>query len=113
MDETRNITGATTVTGRSAAILRRRALTGKSVVLLSPPNIGQELFDVVDITDPSLALSAQAWHVASIALTFAPGRLPPAAVAGAGLKMIFISNPHLLHTLQKGVPIALPCELAY
>jgi hypothetical protein len=72
-DEDRNLIDAASASGRSGAILRGQYRSGRRAVIISPPNVGQELYDVVDVTDPSLALSASACRVASLAITFAPG----------------------------------------
>ena len=56
----------------AGAILAKMRLTGKRGVILVPPNCGQELFDVVQISDAGANQSAVAFRVVGIRFEYNP-----------------------------------------
>jgi len=56
----------------ASAILSKMRLTTKRGVILIPPNCGQELFDVVEITDSGANQSATKFRVVGIGFEFNP-----------------------------------------
>ena len=59
-DQQRDLTSATgaTAAATAAAHLRRRALDANAGRIVCPPNVAQELYDVVDFTDQLVSASA-------------------------------------------------------
>jgi len=47
-------------------------ITAASGFILVSPNCGQQLYDVIDITDARLALSGGLWRVVGISLNYEP-----------------------------------------
>jgi hypothetical protein len=56
--------------GRAATVLRRAALETPRGALTVPVHCGQELYDVVEVTDPRLGLEAEAFRVVGIETRF-------------------------------------------
>lgn len=52
--------------GRAAAELRYQGVKGKRGQIVIYPNVGQELFDVIVITDSQVGLSSELWRVMAI-----------------------------------------------
>jgi hypothetical protein len=69
-----NLTTTTKAHERGAAILRRAALAASSGTILVPLNCGQELYDVVAITDPRAGLAAAKRRVLGLVHTYAPAK---------------------------------------
>ena len=61
------------VSSMASAILSKMRLTGKrGVILIPPPNCGQELFDVVELTDKGANQSAVSFRVVGIRFEYNP-----------------------------------------
>ncbi len=71
--DTTSTTGATAA-ATAVARLRRRAMDIDRGHLIAPPNVGTELYDVVDVTDAPLGLSAETARVRGIAWRYLPLR---------------------------------------
>ena len=69
-----NLTTADDARERASAGLGRAAREGYGGEVVVPPNCGQELYDVVEITDPACGLSAARRRVVGLALLYEPGR---------------------------------------
>jgi hypothetical protein len=63
---------------RAAAELRRLAMASQGGSLVAPPDCGQELYDVVAITDPPAGLSAAKRRVLGLSLRYVRGGQTPA-----------------------------------
>jgi hypothetical protein len=61
-----NLDDATRAQERADAVLRTRAQQGAAASILVPANVGQELLDVVEVTDPRCGVSAQPHRVHGI-----------------------------------------------
>jgi hypothetical protein len=59
-------------TSTADAILSKMRLTGKRGVILIPPNCGQELFDVVELTDSMANQSVVKFRVVGIRFEYNP-----------------------------------------
>lgn len=73
MRDATSATGATAA-ATAAARLRKHALDVDAGHLIAPPNCGTELYDVIDLTDAVLGLSAVKRRVRGIRWTYAPLR---------------------------------------
>jgi hypothetical protein len=73
MRDTNSATGATAA-ATATARLRRRAMDLDGGHLITPPNCGTELYDVIDVTDPLLNLSGAKRRVSAIAWRYLPLR---------------------------------------
>ncbi|MEE9201625.1 MAG: hypothetical protein V3U31_00330 [Dehalococcoidia bacterium] len=69
-----NLTTAADARERADAGSSRAAREGYSGEVVVPPNCGQEMYDVVEITDPACGLSAARRRVMGLALLYEPGR---------------------------------------
>jgi hypothetical protein len=58
-----NLQTATRAQERADAILRTRAQEAKPAVIIVPANVGQELLDVVEVTDPRCGISEEKYRV--------------------------------------------------
>jgi hypothetical protein len=58
----------------AGAVLSKMRLTGKKGVIVIPPNCGQELFDVVQITDAGANQEGVRFRVAGVRFEYDPGR---------------------------------------
>jgi hypothetical protein len=67
-EQQRDITSATgaAAAATAAACLRRRAIEADGGLIAVAPNCGQELYDVIDVTDPLIAASAVKRRVSRI-----------------------------------------------
>ena len=72
------MTTAADVTGRATREARDATIFSRADVVAVPPHCGIELWDVVDVTDPSLALSAAKRRVTGITLVFDRSATKPA-----------------------------------
>ena len=59
---------------RGLAVLNHLALSRHLGQLVIPPNCGQELWDVIDVTDAVLGLDGERYRVSGIELSFDPGK---------------------------------------
>jgi hypothetical protein len=66
------IPGAAQAADVASAILAKMRLTTKRGVILIPPNCGQELFDVVEITDSGANQAAVKFRVVGLRFEFNP-----------------------------------------
>jgi len=73
MRDATSTTGATAA-ATAAARLRRHALDVDAGHLVAPPNVGTELYDVIDITDAPLGLSALMRRVRGVLWRYLPLR---------------------------------------
>jgi hypothetical protein len=72
----RNLTTVALAESRADALLRESSLGAMSGEITVPVNCGQELYDVVEVTDAGTGLSAVRRRVAGMALRFATGERP-------------------------------------
>jgi hypothetical protein len=72
--EDRNIGSAAQAGERGEAYLRHAEMASVSGVVRIPPNCGQQLYDVIDITDPRVGLSSAKRRVIGITLIYRPLR---------------------------------------
>ncbi|MEZ4553761.1 MAG: hypothetical protein R3B59_07615 [Dehalococcoidia bacterium] len=61
---------------RATTVLRRQALAVPRGELVSPPNVGAEVWDVIDVTDATLGLSGAKYRVAGWRLRFSRAARP-------------------------------------
>lgn len=61
---------------RAAVLLRQSALGTVRGELTAPANVGQEIGDVIEVTDPTLGLDAARFRVAALRLRFVRGGTP-------------------------------------
>ena len=71
-----NLTTVSQAEGRADALLRHEAIAGAGVEITVPVNCGQELYDVVEVTDVPGGLSAAKRRVLGIALRYSTGSSP-------------------------------------
>ena len=69
-----NLISAATAQQRAAAVRDRAARDSYGGEMVVSPNCGQELYDVVEVTDPACGLSAARRRVVGMALLYQPGR---------------------------------------
>ena len=62
---------------RATTVLRRQALAVPRGEVVTPPNVGQEVGDVVTVTDPTLGLVAAQFRVGALRLHYARGGSRP------------------------------------
>jgi hypothetical protein len=72
-----NLTAQARADARAATLLRQSALAVPRGELIVVPNVGQEVADVVSVTDAALGLSAAPYRVAALRLRFARGGARP------------------------------------
>jgi hypothetical protein len=72
--EDRNLDTAARAGERGEAYLRRAEMEAVSGAILTPVNCGQQLYDVVDITDSRAGLSAARRRVVGLTLAYRPRR---------------------------------------
>lgn len=65
-----NVSSVGTAEDRAAAALRQETLATERGELVTPVNCGQELYDVVAVTDPQAGLLAERFRVAGITLRY-------------------------------------------
>ena len=71
-----NLTTAGQANDRTAALLRHEAIAASGGEIAMPVNCGQELYDVVEVTDTGAGLAAAKRRVLGIALRYATGERP-------------------------------------
>ena len=72
----RNLTTMALAEGRADAILRAAALGGMSGEITVPVNCGQELYDVVEVTDAGAGLSGARRRVLALTMRYSTGKRP-------------------------------------
>ena len=72
----RNLTTVAQVEARAGAVLRTAALAGMTGEITVPVNCGQELYDVIEVTDPAAGLSAARRRVVGLAMRYSTGKRP-------------------------------------
>jgi hypothetical protein len=72
----RNLTAVAQAESRADAVLRQAALEAMSGEITVPVNCGQELYDIVEVTDAGAGLSAARRRVAGISLRYSTGERP-------------------------------------
>jgi hypothetical protein len=72
--EDRNIDTATQAQQRGEAYLRQSEIAAASGTILVPVNCGQQLYDVIDITDSRAGLAAEKKRVLGLTLVYSPRR---------------------------------------
>ena len=70
--EDRNLSSTTQAEERGESILRKTAVTGDAGFIVIPVNCGQQLYDVIEITDPRAGLDAEKKRVLKIGLIYQP-----------------------------------------
>ncbi len=71
-----NLTTAAQANDRADALLRHEAISASGGEISAPVNCGQELYDVVEVTDARAGLSAAKRRVLGIALRYSTGERP-------------------------------------
>jgi hypothetical protein len=74
----RNLTSTAAAQDRADALLRHQEMQADDDEVLVPVNCGQELYDVVEVTDPRAGLSAARRRVLSMSLRYVRDRPTPA-----------------------------------
>jgi hypothetical protein len=72
----RNLTTVAQAETRADTMLRTAAVAGMSGEITVPVNCGQELYDVIEVTDPAAGLAAARRRVLAIATRYATGQRP-------------------------------------
>jgi hypothetical protein len=72
----RNLTAVAQVETRADAVLRQAALEAMSGEISVPVNCGQELYDLVEVTDPGAGLTAARRRVLGLSLHYSTGERP-------------------------------------
>lgn len=70
----KNLNTVAEVEQRGTAILRQSEIAAESSVIVTPVNCGQQLYDVVSVTDEPAGLNASLKRVTGITLVYDPGR---------------------------------------
>jgi hypothetical protein len=65
-----NITSVSLAQERAAATLRQEELSLEQGELVTPVNCGQELYDVVSVTDPRAGLSAATYRIVGLSMRY-------------------------------------------
>jgi hypothetical protein len=68
-----NLAAQTRADVRATTVLRRQQLAVPRGEVVTPPNVGQEVGDVVEVTDSTLGLEAEPFRVAALRLRYARG----------------------------------------
>ena len=71
-----NLTTAAQANDRAAAVLRHEAIAASGGGIAVPVNCGQELYDVVEVTDAGAGLAAAKRRVMGLSLRYATGERP-------------------------------------
>jgi hypothetical protein len=71
-----NLTAVAQVESRADALLRQAALEAMSGEITVPVNCGQELYDVVEVTDAGAGLSAARRRVLAVEMRYSTGERP-------------------------------------
>ena len=77
-DHDRNLTSTAAAQDRADALLRHQEMQAADDEVLVPVNCGQELYDVVEVTDPRAGLSAARRRVLAMSLRYVRDRPAPA-----------------------------------
>jgi hypothetical protein len=77
-DHDRNLTTTAAAQDRADALLRHQEMRAADDEVLAPVNCGQELYDVVEVTDPRAGLSAARRRVLAMSLRYVRSRPTPA-----------------------------------
>ena len=72
----RNLTTVAQAETRADTVLRTAAIDGMSGEITVPVNCGQELYDVIEVTDAGAGLSAARRRVLAIAMRYSTGKRP-------------------------------------
>ena len=72
----RNLTTVALVESRADAMLRASALEATSGEITVPVNCGQELYDVIEVTDASAGLTAARRRVLASGIRYSTGERP-------------------------------------
>ncbi|MGE3857454.1 MAG: hypothetical protein AB7G21_10920 [Dehalococcoidia bacterium] len=80
-----NLTSTARAIARADAALRRARLEGDAGELVAPPHAGQEVGDVIEVTDAALGLAAAAYRVTSLRFDYVRTGRAPKAVMTLGL----------------------------
>jgi hypothetical protein len=72
--EDRNIESVAGAENRGESYLRKMEMAAASGAILVPVNCGQQLYDVIDITDSRAGLSAAKRRVNGLTLVYSPQR---------------------------------------
>ena len=72
-----NLTAQARADVRATTLLRQEALAVQRGELVAPPNVAQELGDVIEVTDPTLGLDAARYRVGALRLRFVRGGARP------------------------------------
>lgn len=80
-----NLTSTARAVARADAALRRATLESDAGELVAPPHAGQEVGDVIEVTDATLGLDAAAYRVTSLRFDYVLTRRAPKAVMTLGL----------------------------
>ena len=66
-----NITTTASATARATAVLRRATLDAEAGELVAPPHVGQEIGDVIAVSDATLGLDAARYRVTALRFDYA------------------------------------------
>jgi hypothetical protein len=69
-----NIGLASQATQRGEALLRQSGISSADGIIKIMPNVGQQLYDVIEVTDARAGLSAARYRVLGLSLSYAPGK---------------------------------------
>lgn len=80
-----NLTSTARALGRANTMLRRALLHGDAGELVAMPHIGQEVGDVIEVTDATLGLNAATYRVTSVRFDYVMAGRAPKATMTLGL----------------------------
>ncbi len=80
-----NLTSTARAIARASALLRRAALEGDAGELVALPQVGQEVGDVIEVTEPTAGLDAACYRVTSVRYDYALAGRASKAVMTLGL----------------------------
>jgi hypothetical protein len=72
-----NLTTAADAQSRADALLRQAAMASRAEEIVAPPNCGQELYDVVTVTDGRAGLDAALRRVTGLSLRYSRDAAKP------------------------------------
>ena len=70
----KNLGTVAEVQARGQAVLREKEIRASGGTIVVPVNCGQQIYDVIDITDPSAGLVSVKRRVLGLTLNYRPGR---------------------------------------
>ena len=82
-----NLTSTARAVARANTVLRRALLEGDAGELIAMPHVGQEVGDVIEVTDATLGLDATAYRVTSVRLDYVMAGLVPSRGAKATMTL--------------------------